>query len=142
MANIEIEIHGEDEALAGMERLELRRRGLARELLDDLADAGVQLLHQYVPVKHGYIFRHVDRTRIRRVPEGHEATVGIKRGTSLHPLYVNFGTGIYGAYRRPFGPSQSPFANPGQRPQHFLFNTWRDLNLYARARLIMTDIFK
>lgn len=63
-------------------------------------------LRVYVHVQSGYTIRHIDADTSPRwhpggrtggIPGGGEweAVAGIRRGLSQHPLYANFGTGIY-----------------------------------------------
>ena len=79
--------------------------------------------------------------------------VGIKKGASKHPLYVEFGTGIYAgkgliyprasmsadgvqeAWRR----SKARYCplrwTQGSARQHYFYRTWRVLNAHMSARI-------
>ena len=161
----------EDEAMRGLDRAQYTAFGGARDLIDDLADAGVHLLEGNVPVYTSYTLRHVERTAAVWRPGGAggggnwEAVVGVKAGTSKHPLYVERGTGIYGETGMPYTgkgkdtvklgrskPVEVPsrmwfFSNlygrvigvrevEGQPAQRFLYRTFVELQPYVRANLL------
>ena len=123
-------------------------------LLEELAKDGVTFLAKNVPNYKGYTLEHIGRTDVGRTATGeHEATVGIKAGTSYHPVYANRGTGIFGPFikqpYRAFNPSGRMWffserygrvigvrSVKGQRAQHFLYTTYRELQVFAQARLM------
>lgn len=155
-----IEVEGEDEAIRSLEihheLLNLRAKGLVEELAHD----GVTLLHKNVPQYTGYTLRHVDQTGVEWNPGGaggggeYEATVGIKAGTSYHPVYVNRGTGEFGPFTgMPYGainPSGRMWfywekvghvigveSVRGQKAQNFLYTTFRELQIFAQGRMVL-----
>lgn len=163
---IEFEVD-EDEVMRGLDLQERWMKSILRDMLDDLADKGIEILQGYAPSDMsgdmsvhgtGYTQRHIDRGGVHWVPGGagggggYEVIFGVKAGSSYHPVYVNRGTGIYG------GPSNREIESPrgrlmyfysfrlghiisvykvaGQKPQHFLYDTWQDLTLFAQAHLV------
>lgn len=137
----------------------LRRR--TRDIVDDLADFGVVTLRGTVPVGSKYLLRHVDRTPARWQPGGGGgggawvAVFGVKTGSSRHPLYVEFGTGLYGALGWYIVPNVAPYLVfrssytgrlvrkrfvRGQKAQRYFYSTWLDLQVYARTRLLTAAI--
>jgi hypothetical protein len=168
---IEIEVHSED-ALRGIDHAYATAFGGARHIIDQLADVGVHLLEANVPIYTSYTLRHVERTGAVWRPGGAggggqwEAWVGVKAGTSMHPLYADQGTGIYGTFKRPYTgkgseivrlgrstpmevPSRMWFFShlygkvigvrevQGQPAQHFLYRTFAELQPYVKARLLV-----
>lgn len=146
---------------------ELARRQL-KNLIDNVADFGLHALEGNVPSYSTYTLRHTDRSDIRWNPGGaggggeYEVIVGIKAGTSKHPIYVKSGTGIYGFKRIPYGAlkprtSAGGTVSPGlmffysqryghvisvrsvkgQKPQDFLYTTYREMQVYTGARLLL-----
>ena len=133
-------------------------RNYAKNLINDLADFGVNRLNATVPRYSTYLLRHIDREGVRWFPGGeggggeYGTMVGIKAGTSMHPFYAESGTGIYAIPSRGYiEPSTKPYMSffssmygrrirvkrvRGQRPQHYFYHTWQDMLVYARARLI------
>jgi hypothetical protein len=102
---VEIEIEDEHDIFARMERMEHELQGEARRMIDDLAEFTENWLKANVPIYDTYLFRHIDSESARWVPGGPggggewQSVAGIKRGRSAHPLYVEFGTGIYAGRR-------------------------------------------
>jgi len=169
---IEIGVEGEEKILLGMERQEERLHGYARETVNDLARFVTADLAATVPTYTDYILRHISREPPTWFPGGvggggeWEAVAGIKAGTSMHPLYAEFGTGIYAGRglirarmdrapasviatghkrltRRQGGvitfqklgePRKFRWWVRGQRGQHYFYQTWRTLNVYAASR--------
>ena len=154
------EVENEDELMLELDAYHLVAQRRAKDLLEALTGDGARLLEENVPTYTSYTLRHVDRTSVNWKPGGaggggeYESTVGIKRGTSKHPIYANQGTGIYGPY------SKKPYeaGNPtgrmwfysqkygrvigvesvrGQRAQHFLYITFRELQAFAAARVLV-----
>lgn len=197
MADRDIEIRWENEE--GFEKLldamELAARRKGRNLVEDMElRAKLRLMLNVPKGETLYLVRHVASSGVHYqaggrseggVPGGGEyvAVVGIKAGHSMHPLYVNRGTGIYdtrpGASRQPIRPRAdrayqvyiiAPDSKDtgrfrqkrkaghnrratmtfqkrgearkfrrsvkGQPPQPFLYTTWREMELYASARLV------
>jgi hypothetical protein len=155
-----IEVENEDQAILTLDAHHFAAQRRAKDLLEALTGDGARLLEENVPTYTSYTLRHVDRTSVEWHPGGaggggeYESTVGIKRGTSYHPVYVNQGTGVYGPY------IQQPYAagNPsgrmwfysvkygrvigvesvkGQRAQHFLYITFQELQAVAAARVLL-----
>ena len=122
MADKHIEIYWEDPELfeALVRHIDSFAKRSARRYVEQLEAYSRMALLLNVPKGESlYILRHVDSTGVRYaaggrgeggVPGGGEyvAVVGIKAGSSLHPLYVHHGTGIYdtrpGAARQPIRP--------------------------------------
>src|SRR4051794_6550818 len=98
---IDIKVEGEDKILAALDYAEQRLHSRTRDHVNDLSRFVTAHLAATVPVYDSYILRHIDREPSRWVPGGAggggawEGMAGIRRGTSLHPLYTEFGTGIY-----------------------------------------------
>jgi hypothetical protein len=151
---IEYIVEDEGDILRRFDRTVNLQRLRMREFLDELADTGVQLLNITAPDFSSYTRRHIDREPVRYTlaPTGGvwETTVGIKRGTSIHPLYAEFGTGIYATPPRGYiTPRRAEYLSfysflynrrirvkqvKGQRPQRYFYRAWVDLNYYARLR--------
>jgi hypothetical protein len=130
---------------------------LGRELLDDLSEAGLRILRHNVPHYSGYTLRHTDRSPQVWQPGGTGGggqwvqTFGVKSGDSRHPLYAEFGTGLYGAvgwYIVPITAQYLVFygtrakrllyklAVKGQKPQRYFYTSWHEFLVYARARVL------
>lgn len=154
---IEYKIENEKEILAGFDKEQAKARRHLHDLLDDISKAGVRLLRYHVPTYSRYLIRHVDRSPETWSPGGiggggsWDRIVGIKAGSSRHPLYVEFGTGIYGLVGWYILPLKAQFmvfygskakrilrkrAIRGQQPQRYFYTTWLELNVYAHARII------
>lgn len=154
---IEFEVD-EDEVMRGLDLQERLAKHVLHDFIDDLADKGVELLEQHAPEYHGYTKRHIDRERVRYLPGAgggggvYEVTLGVKAGISYHPVYANIGTGLHGQYgdwvQSPtgrlmyfyselYGHVISKYLVAGQRPQQFLYHTWRDLQVFAVARMLV-----
>lgn len=158
---ISIEVD-EDEVMHGLDIQERWAKHILKDFIDDLADKGVEILSMHAPkpgVGHPYseggIQERIDRTGVQWVGApttgAFMVVLGIKAGVSRYPVYVNEGTGLYsytGDYIRShsgramwfyatrIGDRIGRFAVRGQRPQHFLYETWRDLGIFAEFRLI------
>jgi len=160
---IEYNVENEEDILLGMKRVEAQSRIATKRLLDNLADFGYHVLQSSVPRHTSYLLRHVARSDVTWRPGGAggggswEAVIGVKRGESKHPLYVEFGTGIYGAVGWFIVPVRAQYMTfystrfhrvinvthtRGQRPQRYLYHTWRELLVYARGRMMLADMFK
>lgn len=157
--HIWIEIEGDEEAIVGMQVYEAYIQVRAKNLLDELAKDGVTLLAKNVPnsppYSSGYTLEHIDREPAHGdYGAGGEfsATVGIKAGSSYHPVYANRGTGVFGPFiKQPYtarngqlmwfyasriGARIGRQSVKGQRAQHFLYTTFRELQVFAQARII------
>jgi len=146
----------EDRILQRFDFFVAYHRQYVHNMLDDVANFGVRRLHAGVPQYTSYILRHVDRSPVHWTPEGYQAIVGIRTGTSRHALYAEKGTGIYATPPRGFIEStrqeyMSFFSTlygrririrrvKGQKPQRFFYAAWRDLEIYARARFVAQNI--
>lgn len=160
---IEYKVENEDDIILGMTRIEEQSRLSVRRILDNIADFGYHILQTSVPRHHDYLLRHVARSQATWHPGGAggggtwQTTIGIKRGESKHPLYVEFGTGIYGAVGWFIVPIRAQYmtfystkyhhwirvkSTKGQRPQRYMYHTWRELLVYARGRMMLADMFK
>lgn len=120
MADKNIEIHWENEEVfeALLDEMERASRRKARGLVEDLELRTKLMLMLNVPKGDTlYIVRHVDSSGVSYQPGGrgegnipgggeYVAVVGVKHGSSLHPLYVNRGTGIYGPHGLPIRPKR------------------------------------
>jgi hypothetical protein len=155
-----IEFENEDETILKIDAYHIAARRRAKDLLEALAGDGAKLLEENVPTYTSYTLRHVDRSSVEWHPGGlggggeYEATVGIKRGTSYHPVYANQGTGIYGPYisqpyeagnptgrmwfySQRYGRVIGVESVKGQRAQRFLYITFRELQAFASARVLL-----
>jgi hypothetical protein len=158
---IDIEIEGEDVILAHFKRMEERSQDRTRRLLNDFTDAAVRIIQENVPVLKGYSIAHVGRSPSVYTPGGaggggsYEAVAVSRRGSSMHPLYVEIGTGIYGEYKRMIRPLYAKYMVfygtragrwlgrkrvAGQKPQRYFYRSWRSLLIYADARVLAKDI--
>lgn len=154
---IEFIIEDEREILLAITRQEKSNKRLVKEIVDDLAKFGLQLLYTNAPQHSSYILRHADRSGIKFRPGGSggggefEAVVGIKSGTSRHPLYVEAGTGLYGERGDYIYPRRAPSMTwfstiygkviskkrtRGQKPQRYFYETWKEIEVYARLQLL------
>lgn len=150
---ISIEVD-EDEVMRGFDLQEAVAKRLLRNLVDDLADRGMEVLEMHAPEWSTYTKRHIDRTDVDWMPDNmggtYQAIVGVKTGTSYHPVYAELGTGIYSYtsnfirsprgglmyfYSILYGHVIAKYEVAGQPPQHYLYATWRDLAIYTAARL-------
>jgi hypothetical protein len=131
------EVEGEDEAILHLEIANELLRKRSKDFLEELSKDGMAFLYANVPDYTSYTQRHVDRSDVHWKPGGaggggeYESVVGVKRGTSDHPLYANRGTGVYGPFIV-IGVREVR----GQRAQHFLYTTFRELQVWAEARLL------
>jgi hypothetical protein len=153
------EVENEDEVMRDLDAYHIVAQRRAKDLLEALAGDGAKLLEENVPTYTSYTLRHVDRTSVTWSPGGaggggeYEATVGVKRGTSRHPIYANIGTGIYGEryrsytahnpsgrmwfYSQKYGRVIGVESVRGQRAQRFLYITFRELQAFAGARVLL-----
>lgn len=166
---IDIHVEGEEKIQAALRAQGIRQEANLRELVDDLADVASIALIAAVPRHNDYIMNHIDRDGAVFVPGGAggggewKAIVGIKEGTSRHPIYVEFGTGIYGGrapiFSRTYGLMPMEKGSPevdyrgrvsrvkfrrmvrGQKGQHYFYLTWRVLNAVAEARILARKLF-
>lgn len=151
-----IEIEDEDNVILGIDIQHAIMQVRAKHLLEELAKDGVTFLEKNVPNYTSYTLRHVDRTSVDMSVGAsgieYEATVGIKAGTSYHPVYANQGTGIFGPHIKQPYVAHNPSGRmwfyshiyghvigvrevKGQRAQHFLYTTFRELQVFAQARI-------
>lgn len=98
MAERDVEIQGSREIIRWI-RDGRRRRDWLKELLSDLGDYATAQQRVYAPDSDtGYIQRHIQQGDITYHPGGpggggsYRLITGVKRGVSLHPLYVHEGT--------------------------------------------------
>src|SRR3954470_7418629 len=160
---IEIKIEDESDILAKLTALEGRTNRQLRNLLDNLSELGRAIVAHNVPVHSRLMQQHVDRTGATWRPGGaggggyYEAVYGVKRivGNPPYPLYVEFGTGLYGVHRHWIYPRRSPTMSfysrrynrrlsvkrtRGQTAQRFFYISWREFQVYAAARLLTHDL--
>lgn len=165
---IDIDVENEEEVFLKMERLKERDQRMLHKLVDDLSKVAESTLLFMVPRKRLYLFRHVDRSGPSWMPGGAggggewKSIVGIKAGESLHPLYVEFGTGIYGGrgdliFARGVseltgsiqkvmvlekeGTVNFRYWTHGQKPQRYMYLTWGVLNALARELIAEKKLF-
>lgn len=147
----------EDAVMRGLNYQEELAQRRLKQFLDRLARKGEELLESRAPRHTGYTKRHVDHTPARfDGRDEYMAIVGVKDGTSYHPVYANVGTGLYGKYndyvQSPKGNLMYFYASrlghvismylvKGQKPQQYLYESWRDLAIYAEARMMMDSYF-
>src|SRR4051794_18237960 len=138
-----IEVEGENEAIFGIDVYHAYTQVRSKHLLEELAKDGVTLLAKNIdtsgPYSSGYTLRHIDHTDVNwdAGPEEYSGTVGIRAGTSYHPVYANRGTGEFGPFiKQPYttkppgglmwfygsrvGKRIGRESVRGQRAQHFL----------------------
>lgn len=154
---IEFIFEDEHDILLGLEREQKKAANEARQMLDNIAAFGLRVLESNISVSSGYTLLHASRSDVKWRPGGAggggewEAVVGITRGSSRHPIYVELGTGIYGLVGWYITPQRAPFlvfrstitgrllrkrAVLGQKPQRFLYRTWREVQIYAAGRVL------
>lgn len=88
-----------------------RRRDLLKELLEELGTFATMATHVEAPVGSdgsGYLQSHIGQSGVGYAPGGaggggsYVKTVGVRAGSSMHPLYVHMGTArvqsIYGTF--------------------------------------------
>lgn len=166
---IDIEIEGEEKIILALERMEDRNNRKARELVDELSKFTENMLTIMVPTYNLYLFRHIARDGPVWMPGGAggggewKAIVGIKEGESRHPLYVEFGTGIYGnrgsliwasgvkgltgryqkvmTFEKRGEGRKFRYWTQGQKPQRYMYLTWGALKALARERLAEHRLF-
>lgn len=152
--HIEIEVHGEELIMERLSAHEESAHEFGRETVRDLSRFATTWLISTVPRRTTYLWWHIDRTPTVWVPGGAggggtwEAIAGIKAGESKHPIYVEFGTGIYAGRGLIFAHTYFPMTfqkrgeprrfrmwTKGQPGQHYFYETWRSLNIYAVPRI-------
>jgi hypothetical protein len=161
---IEIKIENEREIKAKFTAIEERSNRELRNLLDNFSELGRALVAHNVPVHSRVMQEHVDRTHARWSPGGagggggYEAAYGVKRlaGSPPYPLYVEFGTGLYGTRRNYIYPKKSASMSfystrynrwisvrrtRGQRATRFFYASWLEFQVYAAARILTYDVF-
>lgn len=164
---IEIKVEDETDIILGLERLQEKQQRKLREMLVELSNVASLSLISNVPQYNSYIMNHISREGPRWMPGGAggggewKSIVGIKEGTSRHPLYVEFGTGLYAGkglifakgVRRLTGKRQPVMVlekegtvnfrywTGGQRGQHYFHDTWEMVRDYARARMLVQDLY-
>ena len=165
---IEIDIENEGHIIRALERVEERNERKARELIDELSKFTEDMLTIMVPTYNLYLMRHIGRDGPTWFPGGSggggewKSIVGIKEGESRHPLYVEFGTGIYagrgliwadgvkgltGKYQKVMtfekrGEGRKfRYWISGQKPQRYMYLTWGILNALARERIAERRVF-
>src|SRR4051794_17863770 len=94
--HIWIEVENEDEVMIGLDVYHGVMQARAKGLLAELAQDGVTFLEKNAPNYTSYTIRHIDKEPVTGDHGEYETTVGVKRGTSYHPVYANQGTGIFG----------------------------------------------
>jgi hypothetical protein len=157
---LSIEVENEDEVIHDLNIYHELARHRMKGLLDELAHDGVRILEKNVPNYTSYTLRHVDRTGVEWQSGGaggggeYEATVGIKAGTSYHPVYANQGTGEFGPYLKSPYLAHNPSGRMwfysekygrvigvesvrGQKAQNYLYTTFRELQVFAHARMTL-----
>lgn len=158
---IEVEFEDEHDVITGLWREEQHKRRLAKELVEDIGDFGLKMLEYNVPQYSSYLLRHTEKSESTFRPGGeggggaYEVIFGIKAGTSRHPIYVEQGTGIYGPrnevikartasrmvfYSTLYNRVISRKTVKGQRPQRYFYETWKEVEVYARMQLITRAI--
>src|SRR5687767_798907 len=97
-----IEFEDEHKILRGLILQEKRWRNQAKHLVEDIGTFGLRTLKSRAPNFTSYTVHHADKSSAKFKPGGlggggeYEVIVGIKSGTSSHPLYAEQGTGLYG----------------------------------------------
>jgi hypothetical protein len=166
---IDIDIENEHEVIRHLERVEEHNQRRAREVIEELSKFTENMLTITVPTYNLYIFRHIDRSGPTWMPGGAggggewKAIVGIKEGDSRHPLYVEFGTGIYGnkgdliwasgvkgltgryqkvmTFEKRGEGRKFRYWIRGQKPQRYMYLTWGVLNALAQERMAEIRLF-
>lgn len=168
---IEIKVENEHDVIRSLERVEEHNHRKARELVDELSKFTENMLTIMVPTYNLYLFRHIGRDGPVWMPGGAggggewKAIVGIKQGESLHPLYVEFGTGIYrqgsrgrliwadgvkgltGRYQKVMTfekrgePRRFRYWTKGQPAQRYMYLTWGVLRALASEKIHETRLF-
>ena len=169
---IEIEIENEEKIILALERMQERQQRNLREMVNELANTASLTLIALTPQYNNYIMNKIDRDGPVWMPGGAggggewKAIVGVKEGESKHPLYVEFGTGIYGGKGRLIfasgvhgltGARQGVMAFKkrgegggkwivrywvrGQRGQRYFSRTWQVTNAVARSRILARNLY-
>lgn len=98
---IDLTLDGDEGAEIFLRTIESRLKLRMQGAIAGAANYGLYWLRIYVPVSTGYTLRHTDATGAHWRPGGSggggewEATVGVKAGSSRHPIYAASGTGVY-----------------------------------------------
>lgn len=160
---ISIEIENEDAIQAKLRAYEERQQLHVRRLLDSLADEGTGMLRRNVPAWTTLMRRHVGRSPVIWHPGGagggggYGAVFGIRHFSARpYPLYVEFGTGLYGSFNRLIYPRRAAYMTfysqryhriirtrhvRGQKKsKRFFYQSWREFQIYAAARILTADI--
>lgn len=165
---IDIEIEGEEKIFLALERQENRQREEIRNIIDDLSDFATIFLIGAVPQYNNYIMNHIGRDHVTWMPGGAggggewKSIVGVKKGSSNHPLYVEQGTGIYGGrgnliyaagvtrltgkrqkvmvFEKRGEPARFRYWIYGQRGKRYFYLTWQALQAAARVRVLSGSI--
>ena len=166
---IEIKIEDEKDIILGLERMEARQQRKLREIMVELSNVASLSLISLVPQYSNYIMNQINREGPTWMPGGAggggewKGIVGVREGASRHPLYVEFGTGIYAGrgliwarrggliltgrrqsvmtFQKQGEPRKFRYWIRGQRGQHYFYTTWQALNAYARVRMSATDLY-
>ena len=151
---IDVYVENEDEVILNIDIYAEIIRQRMKNLLEELAKDGVTLLGKNAPDYSGYTRRHIDRDPVSGTADTgeYETIVGVKRGASRHPIYADVGTGIYSYTKKPYttklpGGTMWFYASragkrigvqsvQGQQAQHFLYATYRELRVFAQARML------
>jgi hypothetical protein len=160
---IDIELEGEEKIHLALVQQEHRQQGVLREMIKELGDVAALTLIASVPQYNNYIMNQIGRDGPTWMPGGAggggewKSIVGVKEGRSQHPIYVEFGTGIYAGGSLIFprvkkalafkkrGEEQGRFIVrywvSGQRGQHYFYRTWEIVNAVARARVLARNLY-
>lgn len=156
-AKFEVIFEDEDNIRRKISTAANTRRRRAKDLIENIGQFGEKILMAQAPRDEGYILRHIGRDPVTFYPGGpggggeYRSVFGVKAGTSKHPLYAEFGTGIYGAVGWYITPRTQPFMTfygdragrilhkkfvKGQKPQHYFYFTWLEVQFYAGVRAL------
>ena len=163
---IDIKVEGEEKVIYALERQQERQSQELRDMIDDLSDFATIFLIGSVPQHSNYIMNHIARNTSQWMPGGYggggewKGIVGIKRGASRHPLYVEQGTGIYAGRGLIFASGVTHLTGKrqqvmrfvkkgegggkgifrywiyGQRGQRYFYLTWQAVQAAARVRAL------
>lgn len=163
---LSVQLEGDRTLELGLTLIQAKARERLRGIVGGWSHYTLYWLRLYVPVDSGYTLRHTDASTPTWRPGGPGgggewvSTVGIKTGTSRHPLYRAFGTGLYAGRGliRPHHPGGFTLVsrNPrrgvltfqkrgeqrrfrywvrGQRGRNFLYAAYQQARIYANARV-------
>lgn len=129
-----------------------------KSFTNDVSTVGSQALKGHLPGNR--LARRVDKSLLDITPNGYRREVGIKpndQKDSMLPLWLHYGTGLWGTFGRPISPREHPYMIffwkgrwiktkkvLGQKRNFYWDKTVRDTNEFAtiRARTLFNNLIE